>query len=227
MNVNGEYRVAAEREAVWQALHDPATVRACLPGCEDVQAVSPQQFAGRMMARVGAVSTVFSGRLFVSDEAFPKGWQISAHAESPTAGWADGTARIQLSPVSGGTMVAYRLQVDPGGRLAAVGDRLLRGVALRMANDFFTRLTEHMMPHPPANDPQDRSEASPNAPRRVVAPLAPIGATAAAAAAPPPSPAKPAAPERASTGQRIIIGVGLAYFVFVLTSMTLGLLSRG
>ncbi|HTH16890.1 MAG TPA: carbon monoxide dehydrogenase subunit G [Magnetospirillum sp.] len=224
MNVNGEYRVAAERERVWTALHDPETLRACIPGCEDVQEVSPHEFSGRVMARVGAVSTVFTGRLLVSDEDFPMGWQISAHAESPSAGSADGTAAVRLSSVGGGTLVAYRIHVDPTGRLASVGDRLLRGVAVRVANDFFARLAERLTPHPIEAEPQDLAEPGTAPPHRVVQPLAPTGA--------PPQPSAPPATHVAEAGptgmfrskaQRIIILVGWVYYAFVLLSMGLAL----
>ncbi|HLO77900.1 MAG TPA: SRPBCC domain-containing protein [Magnetospirillum sp.] len=227
MNVSGEFRVPTARETVWRALHDPDTLRVCIPGCEDVQAIGDHQFAGRMMARVGAVSTVFTGHLIVSDETFPKGWQVSAHAESPTAGWADGTANVRLAAVSGGTLVTYRIHLDPGGRLASVGDRLLRGVAMRMANDFFTRLTEHLMPEPPAAGPeaqipQDRSDPNATPPRRMVLPLAPT------ATAPPvrSGAAEPNAAEPPSRAQRIIILVGWIYCAFILFSMGLALIRQ-
>lgn len=224
MNVSGEHRVTASRERVWQALHDPNLLRACIPGCEEVQEVEPHQFSGRMMARIGAVSTVFTGQILLSDEAFPKGWQVAAHAESPSAGWADGTASIRLSSVSGGTMVAYRLHVDPGGRLAAVGDRLLRGVAMRMANDFFTRLAEHLMPEHPIEEPEDRAEPAGTAPRRKVLPLAPTPEPPLPAAAP--LATEPPLPARMGRGQRIIITVGVAYCLLVWLSMGLALFHR-
>lgn len=222
MNVSGEYRLAATRERVWQALHDADILRACIPGCEDVQAVEAHQFAGRMMARIGAVSTVFTGQVLLSDENYPKGWQVAAHAESPSAGWADGTASIRLASVAGGTLVAYRLHVDPGGRLASVGDRLLRGVAMRMANDFFTRLTEHLMPEPPTEEPQDRAEATAAIPRRKVLPLAPTPDS------PPATAVTPALvqPEAMPRGQRIIILAGWLFCAFILVSLATAVIKR-
>lgn len=224
MNVSGEHRVAATRERVWQALHDAEVLHLCIPGCEDVHAEEAHVFTGRVMARIGAVSTVFTGRLMLSEESYPKGWQVAAHAESPSAGWADGTANVRLSSVSGGTVVAYRVHLDPGGRLAAVGDRLLRGVAMRMANDFFTRLTEQLMTPSHSGDPQERSGPDAIPPRRKVLPLGPDPQPAAAPAAKAAS--GPPAPAGMPRGQRIIIGVGLAYCAFVWLSMALALLHR-
>lgn len=222
MNITGEHRVAAPPERVWRAMHDADILRVCVPGCEDVQSVAEDHFAGRLMTRIGTVSTAFTGHLMVSEQKFPIGWQISAHAESPSAGWADGTATIRLSPVSGGTVVAYRLRVDPGGRLASVGDRLLRGVVMRMAAEFFNRLTENVMPEPSWAEPQDRSPPIATTPRRLIQPLMPAAAPTNRPAAA--IPAEPAALPRA---QRIIITIGGLFCAFILLSMGLALLSRG
>ena len=224
MNLNGEHRIAATRERVWRAMRDTDTLRQCIPGCEDVQSVDKSHFNGRLMTRMGAVSTVFSGQVLVSDERFPKQWRVAGHAESPSAGWADGTADIGLAEVPGGTVVSYRLNLQPGGRLAAMGDRLLRGVAMRMANDFFTRLTERLMPEPPdrppANDPVDRSDAAATPPRRVVLPLTPTPPAAPAASAArsgSSAGAAPAPPQ--SRAQRIIITVGWVFCAFILLAL--------
>lgn len=221
MDVSGEHRLAAGPDRVWRELHDADTLRACIPGCEDVQVITRDQFVGRLMTRIGAISTVFTGRLMVSDEHFPKDWEVSAHAESPSAGWADGNAKIRLSPVSGGTMVSYRIHVEPGGRLAAAGDRLLRGTAMRMANDFFTRLTERLMPaSAPSGDPMDRAAPAATPSHRIVPALAPT-------ASPPTATVEHPAPPPKSRAQDIIIRIGWAFCAFILLSMALALSMRG
>jgi len=189
MNVDGEYRIPAPRERIWEALHDPETLRACIPGCEDIHKLAEGEYAGRLSARVGAVTTVFAGTLRLSDEDFPGAWTVSAQVESPSAGSAQGWASVVLTAEATGTVLSYRARMEAGGRLASVGNRLLHGVAIRMANDFFTRLIERMKPHPIATEPQELAEPVAKAPRRIVNPLAPTSAPVEG-----PAPSHPATP---------------------------------
>lgn len=184
MNVNGEYRIPASRERVWEALHDPEVLRACIPGCEELRRASETEFEGRLTAQVGAVTTAFAGRLTLTDEKPPDAWAMAAQVRSASAGWADGQATVTLTAEFGGTVLGYRARIEPGGRLASVGGRLLHGVAIRMANDFFARLIERLRPHPLAAEPQELAEPVSAMPPRLVTPLAPTSAPAAPAVAP-------------------------------------------
>lgn len=177
MNVNGEYRLPAPREAVWEALHDPETLRSCIPGCDEFRRTGPDVYEGRITTQVGAVITTFSGRIVVSDEDFPRGWALSAHLQSPTAGYADGEASVTLTAEGFGTVLGYRARIDPGGRMASVGNRLLHGVAIRMANEFFARLIERLKPPSTGAAPQELAEPVPvTLPGRAVNPIAPTTA---------------------------------------------------
>lgn len=225
MNVNGEYRIPASRERVWEALHDPEVLRACIPGCEELRRTSDTEFEGRMTAQVGAVTTAFAGRLTLTDERYPDAWAMAAQARSASAGWADGQATVTLTSESGGTVLGYRARIEPGGRLASVGGRLLHGVAIRMANEFFARLIERLRPHPLAAEPQELAEPLTNVPPRLVTPLAPTSAptrsaTAAPAINPPrPSDAVPGLPYQGPTPTRqnriLAIGATVWAIIFV------------
>ena len=37
MDMTGERRIAAPRQKVWDALNDPAVLKACIPGCESLE----------------------------------------------------------------------------------------------------------------------------------------------------------------------------------------------
>lgn len=177
MNVNGEYRIPAPRERVWEALRDPETLRACLPGCEEMRRTADGAYEGRLTTQVGAVTTVFSGRATLEDEDFPRSWVISAQARSQSAGFADGQATITLTAEGQSTVIGYRARVEPGGRMASVGNRLLHGVAIRMANEFFARLIGRLAPKRPGSEPQDLAgPATVGRPPRMVTPVAPTQA---------------------------------------------------
>ncbi len=38
MTMTGEVQLPAGREAVWAKLNDPAVLKACIPGCEELEA---------------------------------------------------------------------------------------------------------------------------------------------------------------------------------------------
>ncbi len=176
MNINGEYRVPARRETIWNVLRDPLTLRACLPGCEEVTQVGDDVYEGRIAIQVGAVNTVYSGRATIDDATFPDHYVVSAHFHSPTGGFADGVATVTLVAEPDGTLVGYRARLSPGGRLTSVGERLLRGVAIRLANTFFSRLIERLKAEVNRAAPLDRAVPKP-LPHVVV--LQPIALTAA------------------------------------------------
>ena len=41
MEMSGERRIAAGRKQVWAALNNPSILKQCIPGCEELQSLSP------------------------------------------------------------------------------------------------------------------------------------------------------------------------------------------
>ncbi|MEW5727550.1 MAG: carbon monoxide dehydrogenase subunit G [Pseudomonadota bacterium] len=229
MNVNGEYRLPASREKVWEALRDPETLRACIPGCEAMTRAESDAYEGRLTTQVGAVTTTFAGRVTLAEEDFPRGWSLSAHLQSPTAGFADGDATVTLTAEGSFTVLGYRARVEPGGRMASVGNRLLHGVAIRMANEFFTRLIERLAPPAAGAAPQELAEPVPvPIPPKVVHPIAPTSAPSPGPKAtpvgnpPPESQSVPGLPYQGDVDprtQNIVIAAGWVAFVMILLLM--------
>jgi carbon monoxide dehydrogenase subunit G len=214
MNVNGEYRIPAPRERIWEALRDPETLRACIPGCEAVRKISDMEFEVQLTAQVGAVTTVFTGHLTSSEEDQPRCWTVNAQVQSRNAGFADGHGQVTLSAEADGTVIGYRGRLEPGGRLAAVGQRLLHGVAIRMANEFFARLIDRLRPRPPGAAPLDMAEPMPVAPpARALNPIAP---GAEPAAAPVPEPAPPPVESYTARGQRKVLIIGVLLYLAII-----------
>lgn len=232
MNINGEYRIPASRERVWEALRDPEMLRACIPGCEDLHLTADGSYEGRLTTQVGAVTSVFAGRARLEDEDYPRAWVVSAQTRSQSAGFADGQATVTLTAEGEAvTVIGYRAKLEPGGRLASVGNRLLHGVAIRMANEFFVRLIDRLKPRKPGSAPQDLAgPVVTTLPPRMVVPVAPTQADAGAAdtlpgdMVPPgqPPPDSEAVPGLAYQGEedprtqrRIIVAGWVAYAVII------------
>jgi carbon monoxide dehydrogenase subunit G len=166
MNLSGEYRLTAPPAQVWAALHDPETLRACIPGCEELH----PDGRGRVAVRVGPVATTFDGRLVVSRSSPPARWTVSVTAHSPTAGHLDGEVAVALAAEGDHTVVGLRGTVQPGGRLASVGEGVLRSALTQWTADLFALLAARLRQ---AEVPQDRTEPPPRPPVVAVQPVAP------------------------------------------------------
>src|ERR1700739_3647419 len=96
MTMNGEVQLPASREAVWSKLNDPEVLKACIPGCEELEKTDDQGFRAVARMKVGPVSARFKGKVALSDLDPPNGYRISGEGEGGVAGFAKGSARVDL-----------------------------------------------------------------------------------------------------------------------------------
>jgi carbon monoxide dehydrogenase subunit G len=81
MTMNGEIQLAAPREVVWAKLNDPDVLKACIPGCEELEKTDDQGFRAAAKMKVGPVSARFRGKVTLSDLDPPNGYKISGEGE--------------------------------------------------------------------------------------------------------------------------------------------------
>ena len=139
MNMSGEYQIAAPRETVWAKLNDPEVLKDCIPGCEQLEKVSDTEFQAVAVNKIGPVKAKFKGKVRLSDIDPPNGYKISGEGDGGVAGFAKGGATVALVPKDGGTLLTYAVEAQIGGKLAQLGQRLVNGVAKKMADDFFEK----------------------------------------------------------------------------------------
>ncbi|MBF0307784.1 MAG: carbon monoxide dehydrogenase subunit G, partial [Alphaproteobacteria bacterium] len=118
MELSGEHLIPAPRARVWQALNDPAVLKAALPGCEELVKVTDREYAGRMRVALGAIDVVLRGRLLLGDLDPPRGCVLSAEGQGGAAGWARGSARIGLTEEGDKTRLSWHGTAEVGGKLA-------------------------------------------------------------------------------------------------------------
>jgi uncharacterized protein len=149
MEMKGSRVVPTDVDMTWRALNDPEVLRACVPGCESIERVSDTEYRLAMTARVGPVSAKFSGRLVLADIAAPRSYTLKFEGQGGAAGFANGTAKVELSPTDGGTRIDYTVNAQVGGKLAQIGSRLIDGAAAKVADDFFARFVARASGSPP------------------------------------------------------------------------------
>jgi carbon monoxide dehydrogenase subunit G len=195
MDLTGEYRIPAPREAVWRALNDPDVLKQCIPGCEEIQKLSDTEMTAKVTARVGPVKATFNGKVTLSDLDPPNGYRISGEGQGGVAGFAKGGADVRLQPdeTAAGTILTYAATASVGGKLAQIGSRLIEGTSKQMADQFFGRFADVV--------------GAGVAPAEAAPPAA--AAPAPAAAPTPAAPAQPGLPPLVWVGGLIVIVVVL------------------
>ena len=139
VDINGEFRVPATRERVWEALNDPGVLKECIPGCESMERQSEREFIAVIRSRIGPVNARFDSRIELSNLEPPASYTISGAGKGGAAGFGRGSANVRLEKDGDETLLSYQAEFQVGGKLAQIGSRLVAGATRKVASDFFSR----------------------------------------------------------------------------------------
>ncbi len=137
MELSGTQVIGADRETVWARLNDPEVLKACIPGCQELSGSIEEGFEAVVTQKVGPVKATFRGAVSVSDADPPNGYRLSGEGKGGVAGFARGSADVTLAETADGTELSYVVDAKIGGKLAQLGNRVVGGVATKLANTFF------------------------------------------------------------------------------------------
>jgi uncharacterized protein len=145
MDMTGERRIPAPRTIVWDALNDPEVLKICIPGCQRLEATSPQDFEAAAGVKIGPISTRFNGKVHLSDIDPPNGYTISGEGQGGVAGFAKGGAQVRLiEEAADETLLTYEVKAQVGGKMAQLGARMIDSTAKSMADNFFNNFTREL-----------------------------------------------------------------------------------
>ncbi len=152
MEMQATRQLAVSQQQVWNALNDPAVLKACIPGCERLEPNGDNQYAVGVVVKIGPMAARFSGKVLLSDIHAPNSYRISFDGQGGAAGFGKGQADVQLAPAAEGCgcILSYTVRAQVGGKMAQMGQRLIDGVAKSMAEDFFSRFDAEMKKRHPA-----------------------------------------------------------------------------
>ncbi len=138
MDITETRRIRAGREVVFRSLNDPEVLRRAIPGCVSMERVADSEFEAEVAVKVGPVKANFKGKVELSDIVEPESYTISGSGSGGAAGVASGEAKVRLEDAGGETDLIYEVTVKPGGKLAQLGNRVIKSVAKSQADKFFT-----------------------------------------------------------------------------------------
>ncbi|KRE07549.1 carbon monoxide dehydrogenase [Bosea sp. Root381] len=144
MDITGEHRIAVPREAVWAALFDIEMLKGCIPGCKELEQNSPTSFVAKVQLKIGPVSATFAGTVELQDIDAPNGCRIIGQGNGGIAGFAKGGAAVKLVADGEETVLSYDAKAEIGGKIAALGSRLVQATARKLADQFFSAFTERL-----------------------------------------------------------------------------------
>ncbi len=174
MDMTGERRISAPRQKVWDALNDPATLQACIPGCESLEKTGEHDLKATAAVKIGPISARFTGNVTLGDLDPPNSYRISGEGQGGVAGFAKGGANVRLTDDEAGTLLSYDVKAQVGGKIAQLGARLIDATSKQMADMFFDRFSAMVAEPVAAPVPNAAVTDSPTLPlpppRRVQAP---------------------------------------------------------
>ena len=166
MDMQGSRQLAVTQQQAWDALNDPEVLKACIPGCDNIEPTGENAYALVNAIKVGPVSAKFKGAIQLADIQAPDSYTINFEGNGGVAGFGKGSAKVALTPNEAGCELAYTVNATVGGKIAQVGQRLIDGVAKSMAESFFKRFDEEMRSRYPAPEP-GAAAATPQAPAKI------------------------------------------------------------
>jgi uncharacterized protein len=136
MKIGGSYVLSAPQDRAYALLQDPEVLARCIPGCEGLEKVGPDEYSMKMKMALAAVSGSFDGKVRIAEQQPPNSFRLLVEGTGKI-GWMKGGGLLRLSD---GTTVTYEGDVQVGGTIAAVGQRLIDTTAKMLIKRFFDKL---------------------------------------------------------------------------------------
>jgi carbon monoxide dehydrogenase subunit G len=145
MEFGGRYRIAAPRLTVWQALNDPQTLKAAIPGCSHIAWSGPSTLDLAITVNLGVVKPTFKGELELSDVVPAESYTLAGRGKGGLLGLAEGRARITLDDLpDANSLLAFTAQGGASGQLMKLGKTAIGNSAQRVIDGFFERFAAAM-----------------------------------------------------------------------------------
>jgi len=139
MKIEGTQELHAPRERVYAALTDPQVLQRCIPGCESLEKTGDDSYAITIKAGIGAIKGTFKGNVHLEDMRAPEHYRIVVDGKGGP-GFVKGSGDFDLEDTGGATLIRYTGELQVGGAIAGIGQRMIEGAAKMMAARFFKAL---------------------------------------------------------------------------------------
>ena len=141
MKISGSYTVPVPRDRAYQLLQDPVILAKCMPGTDHLEKIGEDEYEMKMKMVLASLSGAFEGKVRLVDQDRPSSFRMIVEG-SGKIGFVKGEGVLTLEPQGDSTDVKYEGEVQVGGTIASVGQRLLDTTAKLIIKKFFEKFSE-------------------------------------------------------------------------------------
>jgi len=143
LKISGSYLVPAARERTYQLLQDPEILAKCMPGTDQLNKVGSDEYEMKMKMAIASIGGLFAGKVRLVDQNPPESFKLMVDGTGKI-GFVKGEGVLHLTEQGeSSTEVKYEGEVQVGGTIAGVGQRLLDTTSKLIIKKFFEKLSEN------------------------------------------------------------------------------------
>ena len=139
MELQGKYTFNAPAGRVWSLLMDTEAIAGCIPGCEKLEPLGDDRYRATLTVALAAVTGTYQGTVAMVDKQPPASYRLLVEGQG-RPGFVKGESTIALVDRGATTDVEVSGNVQIGGAIARVGQRLVGSVGQMMMDRFFACL---------------------------------------------------------------------------------------
>lgn len=143
MKIEGTYSLSAAPERAYAALLDPKVLQRCIPGCERLQPAGDKGFDAVLSVGVAAIRGRYTGTVKILAEDPPHSCEMLIEGNG-APGFVRGRSLFTIAPLESGSQVQVAADVEVGGTIARVGQRVIGGISKHMMKQFFDDLKKEL-----------------------------------------------------------------------------------
>lgn len=139
LRASGSVDIAAAPERVFAVLLDPDALARVIPGCHALKSEGPNRYRAEVTIGIGLIKARYKMTIALSEVDVPHSLRLAGGGSS-SLGTGRGDGRLRLERTAAGTRLHYDYEAQVGGKVAAVGSRMLEGAAKLLLNELFAAL---------------------------------------------------------------------------------------
>ena len=139
MKIEGNETISTDIESLFAVMIDAEVLKRCIPGCESLDQQPDGSYKMSLKVGVGSIRGVYSGTIRLEDIREPEHFRMIVDGKG-TSGFVKGAGEIDLAESDEQTIVSYSGDVNVGGTIASVGQRMVLTTAKLMTSQFFAAI---------------------------------------------------------------------------------------